>query len=210
MPLLSAHSLSCERDDRCLFSELDFAVNTGDILQIEGPNGSGKTTLLRILAGLAGDYSGKLFWHDQPLHPEDSQYCRQMLYFGHQGAVKGALTAEENLQWMAQMHGDGQVSQVQLYAALEQVGLRGFEDVPVHTLSAGQKRRVALARLFLAWTPLWLLDEPFTALDKQGVAALEKVIVQHADQGGTVLLTTHHKLDIPDERLMILSLGGRR
>lgn len=210
MTLLAAQGLACERDDRCLFSDLDFNVSAGDILQIAGANGSGKTTLLRILAGLSGDYTGDLFWQGQALHVDDSAYCRQMLYFGHQGAIKSALTAEENLRWMAQIHGHTKTDRATLFAALGQVGLRGFEDVPVYSLSAGQKRRVALARLFVAWTPLWLLDEPFTALDRQGVEALENVIVLHAEQGGTVLLTTHHKLGIPEQRIKVLTLGARR
>lgn len=208
MTLLSAQDLTCERDERCLFQALSFNVAQGDILQIAGPNGSGKTTLLRMLAGLASDFSGELFWQGQPLHRVRSEYYQQMLYFGHQGAVKAALSAEENLAWMAQLHGHGDVTRDQLYDALAQVGLRGFEDVPVYSLSAGQKRRVALARLFVAWTPLWLLDEPFTALDRQGVTALEAVIAEHADQGGTVLLTTHHSLGLPAERVRVLNLGA--
>lgn len=210
--LLRAERLYCERDDRVLFSDLSFALHSGRILQIEGPNGSGKTTLIRILCGLSQDYEGELFWCGEPLAKVATAFRQSSLYFGHNTGVKLALTAQENLAWMAQVRGSHLTPQAFTKAmeqALTQVGLRGFEDVPLYTLSAGQKRRVALAGLLLQPIPLWILDEPFTAIDKAGVAELERLIVNHAHQGGSVILTTHHELAIEPDKLQKLRLGDR-
>ena len=212
-PLLEAKSLLCERDDRVLFDALSFAITAGDITQVEGPNGSGKTTLIRILCGLSTAYEGQLFWRGEPMSRCREQFCQQHIYFGHLTGIKAPLSAEENLRWMAQCRGSslkGYDLEKAVDQALAKVGLRGFEDAPVYTLSAGQKRRVALARLFLEPVPLWVLDEPFTAIDKHGVAELESIIEQHAKQGGAVVLTTHHELSIDPSRLKIIRLGDVR
>ena len=212
-PLLEAKSLLCERDDRILFEELSFAIHAGDITQVEGPNGSGKTTLIRILCGLATAYEGQLFWRGMPMNRCREQFCQQHIYFGHLTGVKAPLSAEENLRWMAQCRGsslDGLDLERAVNQALAKVGLQGFEDAPVYTLSAGQKRRVALARLFLEPVPLWVLDEPFTAIDKHGVIELESIIEQHAKQGGAVVLTTHHELSIDPSHLKVIRLGDVR
>lgn len=208
--LLRAENLFCERDDRVLFDGLCFALPEGQILQIEGPNGSGKTTLIRILCGLSQDFEGELYWRETPLNQVVTEFRQASVYFGHNTGVKLALTAQENLVWMAQIKGlPGGQEQLQrkIDAALARVGLQGFEDVPLFTLSAGQKRRVALAGLLLQSMPLWILDEPFTAIDKAGVSALETLIVEHAEQGGSVILTTHHQLAIAPEKLQKLTLG---
>lgn len=213
--LLAADAIRCERDDRLLFENLSFQLNEGEIMQIEGPNGSGKTTLIRILCGLSTDYEGRFTWRGEQLKPTDPRFCRQHLYFGHATGVKTALTPEENLRWMAHAQGldeqrQGPESLAQtIQLALNKVGLRGYEDVPVHSLSAGQKRRVALARLFIEWIPLWVLDEPFTAIDRKGVSEIEGLLVEHASSGGAVILTTHHELAIAPERLRKLTLGSQ-
>ena len=172
--LLRAEKLFCERDDRILFENLSFCLERGQILQIEGPNGSGKTTLIRILCGLSQDYEGELYWQDRPLAQVVTDFRQSSVYFGHNTGVKLALTAQENLTWMAQIKGirwpAAQLAE-RIDAALNRVGLHGFEDVPLYTLSAGQKRRVALAGLLLRPIPLWILDEPFTAIDKAGERA---------------------------------------
>jgi len=212
-PLLEAKSLLCERDDRILFEELSFAIAAGDITQIEGPNGSGKTTLIRILCGLSTAYEGQLLWRDKAMSRSREQFCQQHIYFGHLTGIKAPLSAEENLRWMSQCRGSslkGLALDNAIDQALVKVGLRGFEDTPVYTLSAGQKRRVALARLFLEPVPLWVLDEPFTAIDKHGVAELESIIEQHAKQGGAVVLTTHHELNIDPSHLKVIRLGNAR
>ncbi len=213
VPLLETKSLLCERDDRVLFEGLSFAIHAGDITQVEGPNGSGKTTLIRILCGLSTAYEGNLFWRGKPMNRCREQFCQQHIYFGHLTGIKAPLSAEENLRWMAQCRGSslkGLALDHAVDQALAKVGLRGFEDAPVYTLSAGQKRRVALARLFLEPVPLWVLDEPFTAIDKHGVAELEAIIEQHAKQGGAVVLTTHHELSIDPSHLKIIRLGDAR
>lgn len=203
-PLLEVRQLYCERDDRVLFDDLNFALNAGEVLQIEGANGSGKTTLLRILSGLTGNYEGDIFWHGEPRAQVRESFNRSLLYFGHQPGVKAILTPLENLQWYSAMH--PAIDAERVMEALEQVGLKGYEDVPCHTLSAGQNRRVSLARLYLSDAPLWILDEPFTAIDKQGVSQKERLIQHHADQGGAVILTTHHELSL-GERLRRINLN---
>ena len=212
-PLMEAKSLLCERDDRVLFEELSFAITAGDITQVEGPNGSGKTTLIRILCGLSSVYEGQLFWRGRPMSECREQFCQQHIYFGHLTGIKAPLSAEENLRWMAQCRGSslkGLALDNAVDQALAKVGLHGFEDAPVYTLSAGQKRRVALARLFLEPVALWVLDEPFTAIDRNGVAELESIIEQHAKQGGAVVLTTHHELSIDPSHLKVIRLGDAR
>lgn len=212
-PLLEAKSLMCERDDRILFDELSFSISAGDITQVEGPNGSGKTTLIRILCGLSTAYEGQLFWRGQPLTQCRELFCHQHRYFGHLAGIKAPLSAEENLRWMAQCSGSslkGLALDDAIDRALARVGLIGFEDAPVYTLSAGQKRRVSLARLFLESVPLWVLDEPFTAIDKHGVTELESIIEQHAREGGAVVLTTHHELSIDQNHLRTIRLGEAR
>lgn len=206
--LLKVENLFCERDDRILFEDLCFSIDAGEVIQVEGSNGSGKTTLLRILSGLSNHYEGDIYWQGQDVSEVREDFRRELLYFGHHPGVKAILTPEENLHWYAAMHpginGQG------ISAALEKVGLGGFEDSPCHTLSAGQNRRVSLARLYLTQAKLWILDEPFTAIDKKGVAEKERMILDHAEQGGTVIFTTHHELAIGHQirRINLDELAG--
>ncbi|MGN0924244.1 cytochrome c biogenesis heme-transporting ATPase CcmA [Ectopseudomonas mendocina] len=206
VPLLEAVALSCERDWRMLFEQLHFALQPGDMLQISGPNGSGKTSLLRLIAGLRQPTSGDILLQGQALAEQRSELARNLLWIGHAAGIKGLLSAEENLAWLCALHRPA--SREAIWQALEAVGLRGFEDVPCHTLSAGQQRRVALARLYLENTPpLWVLDEPFTALDKSGVAQLEAHLAAHCEGGGVVVLTTHHSLQRTPATYRDLDLG---
>ena len=204
-PLLEARNLFCERDERILFDNLSFTLNAGEILQVEGPNGSGKTTLLRMLAGLSIAFDGELLWKGKSMADERDDFLASLLYFGHLPGVKATLTAEENLRWYCAVHPLTRIAGIP--EALARVGLRGFEDVPCHSLSAGQNRRVSLARLYFSEAPLWVLDEPFTAIDRRGVADKEALIAAHAAKGGSVILTTHHELGIRDN-VRQLSLGG--
>ncbi|WP_082768113.1 cytochrome c biogenesis heme-transporting ATPase CcmA [Ectopseudomonas composti] len=206
VPLLEAVALSCERDWRMLFEQLAFRLDGGDMLQISGPNGSGKTSLLRLVAGLRQPTSGDILLQGKTLSEQRGELARNLLWIGHAAGIKGLLTAEENLAWLCALHRPA--SREAIWQALEAVGLRGFEDVPCHTLSAGQQRRVALARLYLADTPpLWVLDEPFTALDKGGVAQLEAHLAAHCERGGVVVLTTHHSLQHKPATYRDLDLG---
>lgn len=201
--LLEAKELCCERDDRILFEGLNLQLTNGELLQLAGPNGAGKTTLLRLLAGLNRDFTGELLWQEKSLHKHFADYAQQRLYQGHLSAVKKALTPLENLKWLTS---SWPVAEDSLWNALDEVSLAGFEDTPCQQLSAGQQRRVALARLCVAPTPLWILDEPFTALDKDGVQWLEEKLQQHIQQGGTAIITSHHALEnIPN--LQRLELG---
>ncbi|MCL5425324.1 MAG: cytochrome c biogenesis heme-transporting ATPase CcmA, partial [Gammaproteobacteria bacterium] len=198
-----ARQLACERDDRWLFQGLDLNICSGEIVRIEGPNGSGKTTLLKILSGQLGDYQGELFWNGAAMKDAREHFLANLLYLGHAPGIKSGLTPLENLAWYQALSGASHFggtsnkrsdNEEQRLEALENVGLAGFEDVPAGQLSAGQQRRVALARLTLTPRALWVLDEPFTAIDRDGVAALEQQLIAHAQAGGCVIVTTHHEL----------------
>lgn len=193
---LSARGLFCERDDRILFSDLDFDFRSGQIVRIAGPNGAGKSTLMRILLGLNASFDGQLSFKGsdmsqaKAMHKALFEFRSELLYLGHSVGVKGNLTPEENLKFHAPL-----ATQDEIYTALKSVDLQGYEDLLAQGLSAGQQRRVALARLFLQDKKIWVLDEPFTAIDKAGVADLEQAIIEHAKAGGLVILTTHHDIN---------------
>ncbi|NND66282.1 MAG: cytochrome c biogenesis heme-transporting ATPase CcmA [Halioglobus sp.] len=181
--MLAASALTLSRGGRELFRDLSFAVSAGELVQIEGANGAGKTSLLRILAGLSRyGYEGTV------------ERAEAQLYLGHKSAVKAHLTPRENLA--LHVGGEGIYDDAAIEGALAQVGLYGYEDLPSHTLSAGQHRRVNLARLYLSRSSLWLLDEPFTAIDRAGVAQLQSLFVAHAGRGGAVVLTSHQPLAV--------------
>ncbi|WP_411991708.1 cytochrome c biogenesis heme-transporting ATPase CcmA [Agarivorans sp. DSG3-1] len=203
--MLKASELCCVREERVLFDGLSFTLLPGEILQIAGPNGAGKTSLLRLIAGLSRPESGEIIWQDHSITQDADSYHRDCLYLGHHAGVKAELSALENLRFYLGLAGQS-LAQEQLYALLTRVGLAGLEEEPVAHLSAGQQRRVALARLWLVKCKLWILDEPFTAIDKQGVAYLEQVILEHAKSGGMVLLTTHQELNIAAEHYRVLEI----
>lgn len=195
--MLVAQSLSLVRGGRELFRDLSFEICSGQLWQIEGANGTGKTSLLRILCGLSRyGFEGQVLRH------------APQLYLGHQSAVKALLTPRENLA--CHVSGDGHYTDQQIEAALAGVGLYGYEDVPNHTLSAGQHRRVNLARLLLSNTPVWLLDEPFTAIDKAGVDDLQGLLASHVDAGGAVVMTSHQALQVSCEVLSLNLGAGQR
>jgi heme exporter protein A len=204
-PILETRALACERDWRLLFDGLDLQLAAGEMLQVGGPNGSGKTSLLRLLCGLMEPSEGEVLLNGLPLRKQRDEMAGRLLWIGHATGIKGMLSAEENLAWLCALHQP--VTLEQIREALAQVGLRGFEDVLCHTLSAGQQRRVALARLYLSPPPLWVLDEPFTALDLHGVAQLEDHLAGHCESGGSVVLTTHHQLQRRPTGYRLLDLG---
>ena len=197
--MLRAADLDCERGGRTLFRALSFALEPGEALRIAGLNGSGKTSLLRILCGLLSPTAGEVRWHDEPILRLREDYSAQLVYLGHASAVKDELTAEENLGISCRLAGQ-QASRASLQGALDRFGLWG-NSAPVKRLSQGQRRRAALARLVLSESrPLWLLDEPFSALDAEAVSILNALINDHLGRGGALAFTTHLDAGIPAKR----------
>ena len=192
--MLTAVDLSCERDERELFTHLGFTIDRGQVIHVQGANGSGKTTLLRILCGLNADYTGEILWHGRARREVREEFCAGVFYLGHSPAINKTLTPLQNLRWFCASRGFA--DDAAILSALAALGLAGYEDVPCYQMSAGQQRRVSLARMQLSPASLWILDEPFTALDRRGVAELEQRIAQFARQGGAVILTTHHPLQL--------------
>lgn len=206
--LLEAENISCTRGYRDLFSGLGFKLEPGQILRVEGENGSGKTSLLRILSGLAQPVDGVVRWNDEDIRKPDSEYFHQLLYLGHKPGIKFELSAIENLQLAKALFGYREPNGIE--EALYQVGLYGFEDIPCAYLSAGQKRRVALAQLFLTQARLWVLDEPYTSLDVAAVALLESIFEKHVQQGGMLIITSHQQVQIDGCALKRLVLPDTR
>lgn len=200
--MLELSQFTCIRDSEPLFVPIDFTVDKGNIVQVAGPNGAGKTTLLRSLCGLFDSYEGDFHWQGKPTRQIRYEFLSQLLYLGHHPGVKKSLTARENLEWFAGVKGFS--ASLNVESILNEVGLAGYANIPCQQMSAGQHRRVGLARLYFDQSPLWILDEPFTAIDKQGVARLEALIETHAQQGGTVILTTHQALSFEGYRTIML------
>lgn len=199
--MLTATGLSCVRGERRLFAGLDLAVGPGEWLHVQGENGAGKTSLLRILATLSPPAEGEVRWQGEPVEVLAEDYRRAMLFLGHHGAVKEELTSLENLTLAAQLDGF-ELDEATALRALVRFGLRGREDLAVRFLSAGQKRRVLLARLAVRKAALWILDEPFTALDVKAVAMLSGLIEEHLAAGGMAILTSHQSMPLPNGRVL--------
>ena len=191
--MLEACGLTCSKRDRTLFEGLSLVVNTGELLYLRGPNGAGKTSLLRILTGLSTPESGAVLYNGMDIAEDKTGYYRDLFYLGHKSGTNGSLSALDNLSfWLAQH--STLVQENVLYDVLAKVGLVGLEDVPVRYLSAGQQRRVALSRLWLKPAKVWVLDEPFTALDVKGVHLLETSMKEHVSRGGLIITTSHQPL----------------
>lgn len=191
---LRVQSVSCTRGYRELFADLTMSLEASQVLRVEGENGSGKTSLLRILAGLALPAAGEVFWNDLPASDPDACYFQDMLYLGHKPGIKFELTPVENLCMFRSLFGAKTDNGIE--EALYQMGLYGFEDVPCANLSAGQKRRVALAQLLMSQAKLWILDEPYTSLDVAAVAFLEEVFKKHVQGGGSLIITSHQPVTV--------------
>lgn len=199
---LRADRLACLRGDLLLFDELQLEVRSGQVLQVEGRNGAGKTSLLRMLAGLTLPEDGEVYWNGQPIRRQRPAYAEALQYIGHQPALKAGLTVLENLRFSAGLMGGADAE-----AAIDRVGLQEQCHQHVHTLSAGQRRRTALARLLLRPAPLWILDEPYTALDAAGVALVNGLMTDHVGRGGMVVLTSHQTVELPGLPLTRLRIG---
>ncbi|RLA35998.1 MAG: heme ABC transporter ATP-binding protein CcmA [Gammaproteobacteria bacterium] len=203
---LQVTGLEVQRGDRWLFTDLDLAIESGELLHVRGPNGCGKTTLLRALCGLLLPQAGEILWNGESIRRLGEEFTRDVIYLGHLNGIKHELTGIENLRVSATLDGD-RVDDDAIWDALEQIGLAGFEDLPTMVLSQGQKKRVALARLLLTGAKLWVLDEPFVALDVKAVARLESLIVGQVERGGIVILTTHQEVALTSGTIRTLDLG---
>ena len=204
--ILAAEALSCVRQDRVLFENLNFQLSAGQVLYIQGKNGAGKSSLLRLLAGLTLPEDGQILFHGKPLQSQTEFFADQLLFIGHQSGIHPQLTALQNLAFWSVLSGQAIAEPYQLLGSL---GLAGLEDIPCFMLSAGQQRRVSLARLWFTDKPLWILDEPFTSLDQQLIAKLEYHFLQHLSAGGVIVLTSHQSLSASYPALQALELEYR-
>jgi heme exporter protein A len=206
--VLSAHNLSLVKGERLLFEQINFSVNAGNLLYITGPNGAGKTSLLRTLCGFGQGESGEVHFLQQNILDCAPLFQQKLVYFGHKSGLNAQLSAVENLVFWCRLHAV-MAEEPDIYRVLADLSLLGLEDIAVGRLSAGQQRRVALARLWLKQTAdLWILDEPFTALDKQGIALLNNKMLAFLSRGGVIVTTSHQALS-PQQQYQELHLEYR-
>jgi heme exporter protein A len=202
-PLLQADGLAAFRGEFLVFDDLSFAVPAGGALLLAGPNGAGKSTLLRLLAGLLPPAAGSLFWDGEDALADTGAHARRVAFLGHRDAVKPGLTVAENIGFAARLGG------FDAAAALAAMALADLAPLPARMLSAGQSRRLALARIVLSTAPLWLLDEPTLGLDVAAVARLGTLLAAHRGRGGVVIAATHLPLPLPDAATLLLEGGPR-
>ncbi|MBN4050594.1 cytochrome c biogenesis heme-transporting ATPase CcmA [Gammaproteobacteria bacterium AH-315-M22] len=203
--MLQVNGLFCERGDRQLLNGLSFVLEPGQLLHVCGRNGAGKTSLLRIIASLFEPTSGDILWQGKPVQQQLDDHLQDLLYLGHLDGVKGDLSCIENLRIDNALLASGMADEA-LWEALAKIGLRGFEDVLVKQLSQGQRRRVGLCRLLLSKAKLWILDEPFNALDVKAVQMLANLIEAHLQAGGMALLTTHQQVPLDNDYVREITL----
>ncbi|OFZ68275.1 MAG: heme ABC transporter ATP-binding protein CcmA [Betaproteobacteria bacterium RBG_16_56_24] len=204
--MLEVSNLACTRGDHRLFSGLNFTLNPGQIMQVQGANGSGKTSLLRTLCGFIAPDEGDIVWRGEHIRELDEDYYAELLYLGHLNAIKDELSALENLRVSAGLSGV-ELEEKDAMIALRRMGLRGRELLPTKVLSQGQRRRVALARLLVSDARLWILDEPLTALDVGAVALVQELIAEHLARQGMVIFTTHQPLQVAGMEMRSLLLS---
>lgn len=204
--MLEAVNLGCIRGDRRLFKSLNFSIQPGELIELRGANGSGKTSLLRILSGLAGPAEGEVRWNGQNIRSLGEEYSGAVSYLAHQNGVKDELSALENLRIACGVSGNA-LSTAEARTVLEQVGLSRQQNLPARSLSAGQKRRVALARLLRSSATLWLLDEVLTSLDDTAIKLSRGFIGDHLRKGGLAIIATHQELDLGAERIQRIELS---
>ena len=205
MSKIEIKHLESIRQDNILFSDINFQLNEGELLQIDGVNGSGKSTMLRICAGLTQATEGQVFWNDQNINDCRYQYQQTMTYIGHTNGVKEALTAKENIKVIHAL--SGRDDKIDYNLVLGQIGLPDVDDILLSKMSAGQKRRIGLTRLIINSSKIWLLDEPFTSLDVNGKSIIEKLIVNHCQNGGMVIFATHQSMEIEGHEVRHIHLG---
>lgn len=203
--MLEVVDLACERGERRLFNGLNFALGAGELLYVHGANGSGKTSLLRTLCGLAWPAAGEVRWNGIEIRRLGDDYRGRMMYVGHLNGIKDELTAFENLRVNGRMR--GVAGEERALEALSRMELGGCAELPGKVLSQGQRRRLSLARLLLDDSALWILDEPFNALDVKSVGRVQTILGEHLDRGGLVVLTTHQEVEITSRRARHVHLG---
>lgn len=208
--MLHVERVTCYRGDRPLFSNAEFTLESGQAIFLSGPNGAGKTSLLRLICGFGMPESGHVRWNGEDIRALREEFYRHLLFLGHAAALKDELTARENLQVASALAG-WPATETEAVAALRAWGLQGREDLPARVLSQGQRRRVNLARLLLPEPPaLWVLDEPFTALDARAVEQLREIIESHIRRGGMLVYTTHQDVafSVPTVRNLRIDHGA--
>jgi heme exporter protein A len=208
--MLEANTLECVRGGRKLFQNLSFALERGEVLEVSGPNGSGKTSLLRMLCGFLSPSAGEILWQGEDTFSLKEEYRKRLAYVGHANGVKAELSARENLRIHIGLAGGRQPNEEEIGAALERMGLDRSAVSPAKTLSQGQQRRLALARLLVGGHALWILDEPLAALDSFAVRLVQSVLVEHLGKGGLAVLTTHQPLEAsagPSKRIHLAPLS---
>ncbi len=199
---LSATELTLIRGEHCLFTGVSFALKSGQVLLLEGPNGSGKTSLLLALAGMLELESGEIRWCDKPVRDDRQAYFQSLVWMAHRVGLKADLTLVENLQFESSLR---PIAEIDFSAVLERLGIDRLKKLPMRCLSAGQQRRVALARLLLSAAPLWLMDEPFTNLDKDGRELVREMVGEHLTGGGTCVMAAHQDVivDAPTQKVIL-------
>lgn len=202
---LQGQNLSCIRDDRTLFSSLSFRLEPAQTLLVEGRNGSGKTSLLRMLCGIRMPDEGSISWNGRDIFKLSTDYLGSIAYVGHKDGVKLDLTARENLGVAMRLGNPNQ--KISIETALDAVFLSGFDDVPARKMSAGQQRRLALARLLVTQSQLWILDEPFTSLDRHGIEVIENLIKKHLSDDGMLVMSSHHSVSLEKQCVVRIDLS---
>lgn len=205
--MLTVHDLACVRGDRLLFKNLDIALNAGGLLYVLGDNGSGKSSLLKLLCGLLAPETGSVHWCGGNINHASEAYQSNLTYIGHLNGLKDDLSALENLSFTSGIAGKN-IIESEALAALKAIGIERYAHVMVSELSQGQKRRVALARLWLTSSPLWILDEPFAALDAAAITTLATRLTQHLADGGMAVITSHQEVNINAKATQSLRLGN--
>ena len=198
--MLEAVDLECVRGDRPLFSHFSFGLAPGELLHVRGRNGSGKTTLLRTLCGLTRPAAGEVRWNGADIHALGDEYRGQLTYVGHSNGIQGELTPEENLRVDVSLSSNTDTTLVR--ATLERLGLSAYHHFPAKVLSQGQKRRLALARLFVQKKSLWILDEPLSALDVSSVTLMTELLVDHLARGGMIVMTSHQEIEVETKSVL--------
>tara|TARA_Y100001936_G_scaffold245736_1_gene288282 strand:+ start:9173 stop:9787 length:615 start_codon:yes stop_codon:yes gene_type:complete len=204
--MLKVTNLECIRGEISLFKDVNFSVEPGELLQVNGPNGSGKTSLLRMLCGLTAPASGEIFWFNNNIRSLGENYYNSIIYLGHLNGIKDNLNALENLQILSGLVGN-RIEENKAYSILQKMGLNGREMIPIKSLSQGQRRRVTLARLLVSNTVLWILDEPLVALDASAVLLIKDILERHLKKGGMIVMTTHQDINISAIKIKRLQLN---